>query len=104
MIYKLKFTPSAQKDWDSLDNSVKQQLKKVLIKRLENPFIPKDRLYGTVVEAYKIKLITLGIRLIYTVVKNELSLAVVAVGKRENDEVYESINKKLLDLPESSLF
>lgn len=97
MTYKLRFTPSAEKDWDSLDNSIKQQLKKVLKKRLENPYIPKDRLRGTIVETYKIKLKALGIRLVYTVVESKISLIVISIGKRENNEVYESINQKLLE-------
>jgi len=93
MNYKLKFTPSAEKDWNSLDNSIKQQLKKALIKRLSNPYVPKDRLHGTIVETYKIKLKSLGIRLIYTVVENELSLIVITIGKRENNQVINQLIK-----------
>ncbi|MDQ5920920.1 MAG: hypothetical protein QG673_976 [Pseudomonadota bacterium] len=44
MIYKIKFLPSAQVEWDKLDNSVKQPLLKALHKRLSNPVVPKDRL------------------------------------------------------------
>jgi len=39
MTYKLKFLPSAKKEWDKLDNSVKKQFKTKLKKCLENPHI-----------------------------------------------------------------
>ncbi len=50
MTYKIKFLPTAKKEWDKLDNSVKQILQKALTKRLVNPFSPKDRLNGLMVK------------------------------------------------------
>lgn len=97
MIYKLKFLPVAQVEWDKLDNSVKQPLLKALHKRLSNPVVvPKDRLNGIKSkECYKIKLRSYGIRLVYAVEDSAITLVVIGVGKRENDEVYETMHDRL---------
>ncbi len=96
MTYKLKFLPSASKEWGKLDNSVKQPLLSALHKRLENPIVPKDRLHGIVgKECYKIKLRSYGIRLVYAVQKDIVTLVVIGVGKRENDEIYNNMHERL---------
>lgn len=96
MTYKLKFLPSADKEWKKLDNSVKQPLLTALRKRLENPIVPKDRLHGVIgKECYKIKLKSYGIRLVYAVQKDIITLVVISVGKRENDEVYNNMYERL---------
>jgi mRNA interferase RelE/StbE len=44
MTYELKFIPSAKKEWDKLDHSIKQMFKKALAKRLLNQFVPAAKL------------------------------------------------------------
>ncbi len=88
MIYKLKFLPSAKKEWDKLDNSIKSQFKSKLKKCLENPHIPANKLTGFDC-AYKIKLRSAGYRLVYEVDNQEIVIFVIAVGKRENNSVYD---------------
>ena len=96
MIYKLKFLPSAQSEWNKLDNSVKQPLLKALQKILLNPAVPKDRLSGIKnKECYKIKLRGYGIRLVYAVEHEIITLVVIGVGKRENDEIYNNMHRYL---------
>ncbi|WP_219809541.1 type II toxin-antitoxin system RelE family toxin [Campylobacter concisus] len=46
MSYELEFLPSALKEWQKLDNSIKVQFKKKLSERLENPKVVKDKLRG----------------------------------------------------------
>ena len=46
MRYELEFLPSALKEWQKLDNSIKVQLKKKLSGRLENQKVAKDKLLG----------------------------------------------------------
>ena len=46
MSYKLDFLEEALQEWDKLNLSIKQPLKKKLIKVLENPRIPKNKLRG----------------------------------------------------------
>lgn len=93
MIYKLKFLPSAKREWDKLDNSIKAQFKGKLKKCLENPHIPSNRLRDFDC-AYKIKLRSAGYRLVYEVNDQEIVVFVIAVGKRENNAVYhKAINR-----------
>jgi mRNA interferase RelE/StbE len=93
MIYKLKFLPSALKEWKKLDNSIRQQLKKKLSERLHNPHIQSAQIFGYT-NHYKIKLRTSGYRLVYEVIDNELVVLVIAIGKREKGVVYSILKKR----------
>lgn len=67
MTYKLDFLEEALAEWNKLNPSIKQPLKKKLIKVLENPRIPKNKLSGHP-NRYKIKLRSIGYRLVYEVI------------------------------------
>ena len=54
--YRLKFLPDALDEWNALDGSVKEVLKKLLKKRLEQPRVPGAELHGDLRDCYKIKL------------------------------------------------
>lgn len=56
--YRLKFLPEAMAEWNALDGSVKAILKKLLLKRLEQPRTPGAELRGDLRDCYKIKLAT----------------------------------------------
>ena len=71
MSYELEFLPSALKEWQKLDNSIKVQFKKKLSERLENPKVTKDKLRGYE-DVYKIKLRDVGYRLAYQVKDDEI--------------------------------
>ncbi|CAG1770725.1 mRNA interferase toxin RelE [uncultured bacterium] len=94
MTYKLKFLPSAKKEWDGLDASIKSQFKRKLEKCLNNPHIPANRLSGFDC-AYKIKLRSAGYRLVYEVDDKEIIVFVIAVGKRENNKVYDVAKNRI---------
>jgi mRNA interferase RelE/StbE len=87
MIYELAFHPEALKEWVKLDPSVRTQLKKKLAERMLNPRVPAAQLSGRS-HRYKIKLRTVGYRLVYEVRDAELLILVVAVGKRDRSAVY----------------
>lgn len=93
MSYELEFLPSALKEWQKLDNSIKVQFKKKLSECLENPKVAKDKLRGYE-DVYKIKLRDVGYRLAYQVKDSEIVVLVLVVGKRENNEVYEMLKDK----------
>lgn len=93
MTYKLKFLPSAKKEWDKLDNSIKAQFKNKLKKCLENPHIPANKLRDFD-SAYKIKLRSAGYRLVYEVDDQDIIVFVIAVGKRENNTAYNKAKNK----------
>jgi mRNA interferase RelE/StbE len=96
MTYKLKFLPSAKSEWDRLDNSIKIQFKIKLKKCLENPHIQSNKLRGFV-WAYKIKLRSVGCRLVYEVDDQEIVIFVIAIGKRENNEIYDKARNRIKD-------
>ncbi len=87
MSYRLKFLSSALKEWHKLAPPVCGQFKNKLAQRLENPRISASQLRG-IKNAYKIKLRASGYRLVYEVSDEEITVYVVAVGKRERGEVY----------------
>ena len=93
MSYELEFLPSALKEWQKLDKSIKVQFKKKLSERLENPKVTNDKLRGYE-DVYKIKLRDVGYRLAYQVKDDEIVVLVLVVGKRENNEVYEMLKDK----------
>lgn len=93
MSYELEFLPSALKEWQKLDNSIKVQFKKKLSERLENPKVAKDKLRGYE-DVYNIKLKDVGYRLAYQVKDDEIVVLVLVVGKRENNEVYKMLKDK----------
>lgn len=94
MTYKLDFLEEALSEWHKLNPSIKQQLKKKLLKVLENPRVPKNKLSGHS-NRYKIKLRSIGYRLVYEVIDNEIIVLVIAVGKRENNTVYNDANSRM---------
>jgi mRNA interferase RelE/StbE len=96
MTYKLKFLPSAKREWDKLDNSIKSQFKSKLKKCLETPHIPANKLRGFDC-AYKIKLRSAGYRLVYEVDDQEIIVFIIAVGKREKNAVYDNARNRQED-------
>lgn len=93
MTYRLVFKEEALKEWRRLGDTVREQFKKKLAERLENPMVPGDRLSGSH-NRYKIKLRSAGYRLVYEVREQEITVAVIAVGKRERREVYREAGKR----------
>jgi mRNA interferase RelE/StbE len=89
MTYELAFLDEALREWRKLDPQTRAQFKKKLAERLENPRIASARLHGAK-ERYKIKLRNAGYRLVYEVRDREVLVLVVAVGKRERNEVYKA--------------
>ena len=88
MPYELRFKRSALKEWGKLGASVKEQFKKKLGERLRQPRVQSAALYGAP-NIYKIKLRASGYRLVYEVDDNIVVVTVIAVGKRDKNEVYE---------------
>ncbi len=94
MTYKLVFKQDAEKEWRKLDSTIRQQFKKRLIERLDTPRVESARLSG-MKDCYKIKLRSAGYRLVYEVRDEEIVVSVVAVGKRERNQVYKTAAKQI---------
>ncbi len=93
MSFDLKFKEEALREWRALDNAIRDQFKRKLLERLLNPRIPAAKLSGQK-DRYKIKLRTVGYRLVYEVRDAELVVVVVAVGKRERHAVYKNAARR----------
>ena len=87
-IYSLEFHEEAEKEWAKLDGSIKTQFKSALEKRLKNPHLPSARLGNDLENCYKIKLATVGYRLVYEVIEDRLVVVVIAVGRRDKFHAY----------------
>ena len=94
MSYKLKFLPSALKEWKKIAPPIQTQFKKKLQERLLKPRIPSGKLSGFK-DVYKIKLRSVGYRLVYEVNDSEITVYIIAVGKRERGLVYSNAEKRL---------
>lgn len=94
MSFKLRFHELAWAEWQKLDGSVKQTFKKKLAERLEQPRVPSAALHG-MSDCYKIKLKTIGYRLVYRVEDDVLYVTVISIGKRERSRVYAEAKDRL---------
>ena len=87
MTYKLAFNESALKEWKKLGHTVQEQFKKA-----QGAY---GKPCGSGISAawtwdqYKIKLLRgAGYRLVYRVEDDIVTVTVIGVGKRENDDIY----------------
>ena len=87
MSFEQAFLEEALAEWHRLDGSIRTQLKKKLIERLQSPRVPSAKLSGHP-DRYKIKLRTVGYRLVYEVRDQQVLVIVIAVGKRDRNAVY----------------
>ena len=93
MSFELGFLEEAMKEWGRLDSNTRAQFKTKLAERLANPRVPSAKLSGDK-DRYKIKLRSVGYRLVYEVRDSGLIVIVGAVGKRERNEVYKAAAKR----------
>ncbi|HHR5914074.1 TPA: type II toxin-antitoxin system RelE family toxin [Providencia alcalifaciens] len=68
------------KEWKKLAFLIRNQFKNTLAEPLENPFMSSARLSGKH-NRYKIKLRSLGYRLVYEVIDEKIVLLIIAIGK-----------------------
>ncbi len=93
MRYELGFLEDALKEWRKLDNHTREQFKAKLSERLNNPRVPAAKLSDSK-DRYKIKLRSVGYRLVYEVRDAEVIVIVVAVGTRERNAMYEVASRR----------
>ncbi len=93
MIFELGFLDLALKEWRNLDNNTREQFKSKLAERLNSPRLASAKLSGHK-DRYKIKLRSVGYRLVYEVRNKELIVVVIAVGKRERNAVYKTAERR----------
>ena len=93
MTYKIRFLPTALKEWKKLAPPIQNQFKNKLKERAQNPHNKASQLRGFK-NIYKIKLRSAGYRLVYEVSDKEIVVYIIAVGKRERGLFYEKLEKR----------
>lgn len=96
-IYDIEFRPSAARAFEKLGTSDKRQLARKLAECRVHPRVPGDAV-RQIPDAYRLKLRSSGLRLIYQVRDGALVILVLAVGKREREEAYKDAIRQYLKL------
>ena len=105
MNWEVDYLPEARKDIKNLDRS-KQIIVNMAIKKVKsNPLPQAEGGYGkplgnkhgvNLTTLLKIKLRGEGLRIVYKLVRTETSMLIVVVGAREDEEVYEFAQRRLV--------
>jgi len=86
-VFGLAFVTPALKEWEKLDPHTRLLFKNRLAERLQSPRVVSAQLRGHT-DRYKIKLRSLGYRLVYEMRGQQVVVVVVAVGRRDGSSVY----------------
>lgn len=99
MSWKLVYLPEAAKDLKNLAGNQRLLVVKAIDKVLQNPLPASEGGYGKPLGHkqgndlsgfLKIKLKSVGIRVVYKLIRTETEMLVVVIGARADDEVYET--------------
>jgi mRNA interferase RelE/StbE len=104
MPWKIEFTAEARKDKDGLDHIQRIQVDKAIYKVSQNPLPQSEGGYGkplgnkqsnNLTGLLKIKLLKLGIRVVYKLVRTDEVMKIIVVAARADDEVYDVAAKRM---------
>lgn len=99
MPYKVVLTAQATQDFRILDGSVKEQVARQLRKLETAPLLGEhlgNRGGLDLTGYYKLYAARKAIRIVYRIIEMEVIVEVVAIGKREDFEVYREAFKRIL--------
>ena len=103
-MWKVEYLREALEDIKKLDSSQRMQVVKAVNKVAVNPLPQTEGGYGkllgnkggtTLVGYCKIKLLKLGLRVVYTLVRENSIMKVIVVSTRADDEVYILAQKRI---------
>ena len=101
MKYKIEFIPSAQKDFEKLDNRRKILVAKQLSKLEDNPFAGQHLGKKADIDLtgyYKLYTDKKKIRIIYSVMEEQITVKIIAIGERADLAVYREAAKRIKSL------
>ena len=102
-MWNIRFCPEAVKDIKKLDNSLKKQVLAGIRKVSKNPLPQSEGGYGKALGNiqgteltgfFKIKYRGIGIRVVYTLVRQEKIMNIIVVSIREDSESYKRAQKR----------
>jgi len=95
----IKFIPEAEKDYKSLDGSIKKLVNEKIDDLKDNPYLGEELGNKNNIDLtgfYKIYVAKKKYRIIYRIVKEEIEIIEIwGIGKRDKLEVYEDVGKRL---------
>jgi mRNA interferase RelE/StbE len=103
MSYNVEYHSDAEKDRATLNSSVRNQVERVICKVAQNPLPKNEGGYGTPLGNKRgnnltglciIKLLKLGIRIVYKLVRDGEIMKIIVIAARADDEVYEIAAKR----------
>lgn len=104
MEWRLEFLKEAEKDFSSLDHSQRLHVAKAISKVLENPLPtfeggrgkPLGNKGGNNLSGYyKIKLLKLGLRIVYRLIRENGVMIIIVISVRDDDTVYDIAYKRI---------
>ena len=110
MTWQVQFLEAAQKDFEHLDGSQKQETAKAICKVSQNPLPASEGGYGKPLGAHtdtnlvgllKIKLKRSGIRIVYKLVQDRDHMLIIVIGLRSDSAVYKPGARRIAKLDDS---
>ena len=102
MLHKIELHPDAKDDLDCLDGSVRKEVAKKIDALAENPFLgkPLGNKFGIDLTGFfKLYAAKKKYRIVYRLVGDCLEvIEIVAIGKRDKEEVYKIVHKRFKKL------
>ena len=98
MAYKIEFLPDAAREFDALDGALKKLAAKQLDKIAERPELGETlgKRMGIDLTGYrKTYFGKKGYRIVYEIQRQRLVVLIIGIGKREREEIYREIGRRL---------
>jgi mRNA interferase RelE/StbE len=95
-MYKINYFPEVRKDFDNIPNDVLVETREYIKKFKVNPYSCSLPLYGNLSSCRKVYIANANYRIVIQIEKNIAQIVeIVAVGKRENKEVYKEASERI---------
>ncbi|KJR41509.1 plasmid stabilization system [Candidatus Magnetoovum chiemensis] len=99
MACRVEFHPKAVEDFEFLDNAIKKEIAKKIDALSENPMLGKHLGNKSGIDLcgfYKLYALKKKYRIVYRIIGEHIEVVeVVAIGKRDKDEVYKLVSRRI---------
>ena len=98
MAYEILFDPIAQQELNDLDGSVRQKVIRQIAKLRESPRLGEElgNRAGMNLTGYrKLYVDNRRVRIVYEIIEDEVRVYIIAIGKREDMQVYRDTQRRI---------